>query len=123
MALYVHVPFCLSLCPYCDFVVYAGRAARGPTARVDAFVAALHVELDLRADALRDRFGTRAPGPLGSVYLGGGTPSLLAAADVAALLDHVERRFGIAAGRGDHPRGEPRARRARRPGRASARPA
>jgi oxygen-independent coproporphyrinogen-3 oxidase len=96
VALYIHVPFCVSICPYCDFVVYAGRAARGPAARVDAFVAALHSELDLRADGLDARFGRQRP-PLGSVYLGGGTPSLLPALDVAALLDHVERRFGIAA--------------------------
>ena len=52
VALYVHIPFCVSLCPYCDFVVYAGAAARGPKARVDAFVTALETELDLRADAL-----------------------------------------------------------------------
>ena len=96
VALYVHVPFCVSICPYCDFVVYAGRATRGPAARVDAFVAALHAELDLRADALDARFG-RERRPLDSVYLGGGTPSLLPARDVAALLDHVERRLGVAA--------------------------
>jgi oxygen-independent coproporphyrinogen-3 oxidase len=103
VALYVHIPFCLSLCPYCDFVVYAGRAARGPSSRVEAFLAALHVELDLRADALD---ALRLPGdapplhrrPLASVYLGGGTPSLVGTGDIAALLDHVERRFGIAAG-------------------------
>jgi oxygen-independent coproporphyrinogen-3 oxidase len=103
VALYIHVPFCVSICPYCDFVVYAGHAARGPAARVDAFVAALHSELDLRADAQDARFGPlgefgRGRRPLGSVYLGGGTPSLLPARDIAALLDHVERRFGIAPG-------------------------
>jgi hypothetical protein len=55
VALYLHIPFCVSLCPYCDFVVYAGSAARGPKARVAAFVDALHVELDLRAEIWRKR--------------------------------------------------------------------
>ncbi|MEO7117523.1 MAG: radical SAM family heme chaperone HemW [Candidatus Limnocylindrales bacterium] len=96
-ALYVHIPFCLSICPYCDFVVYAGRAARGPENRIAGLVAALHVEMDLRADALDDRFGAARPG-LTSIYFGGGTPSLLPSADLAGLLDHVERRFGIASG-------------------------
>ena len=41
VALYLHIPFCVSLCPYCDFVVLAGAAARGPKARIDAFLAAL----------------------------------------------------------------------------------
>ena len=64
---------------------------------------AVLVELALRADELDAAFGSPgAPGratrlPLDSVYLGGGTPSLLAAADVAALLERIERRFGIAA--------------------------
>jgi oxygen-independent coproporphyrinogen-3 oxidase len=97
VALYVHVPFCVSLCPYCDFVVYAGAAARGPTARVDGFVRALLVELELRADALDERFGPRRPA-LGSVYLGGGTPSLLPAETIARLLERVGKRLGVAAG-------------------------
>jgi oxygen-independent coproporphyrinogen-3 oxidase len=97
VGLYLHIPFCVSLCPYCDFVVVTGRAARGPASRIPDLVAALHVELDLRADALEQALG-QAPRPLRSVFLGGGTPSLLAPAQVAALLAHVERRFGIASG-------------------------
>lgn len=95
VALYAHVPFCLSLCPYCDFVVYSGRDARGPASRFDGFVAALVVELELRADALEERFGEARPA-LTSVYLGGGTPSLLSPIVVGELLDRVDRRFGIA---------------------------
>jgi len=95
-ALYLHVPFCVSLCPYCDFVVYAGSAARGPRNRVAAFVAALHAEIDLRVDAI---VAAGVPiSPLQSVYLGGGTPSLLPADAVDAVLRHVSDRFGIAAG-------------------------
>ena len=69
VALYVHVPFCRSLCPYCDFVVYAGAIARGPRSRVAAFLAALGTELDLRAGALDAAFGPPA------VAAPGGSPS------------------------------------------------
>ncbi len=96
VALYIHIPFCVSLCPYCDFVVYAGAAARGPRSRVGAFLAALETELGLRADALDAAFGARRPA-LQTVYLGGGTPSLLPADTVARLLDVVRSRYGVAA--------------------------
>jgi putative oxygen-independent coproporphyrinogen III oxidase len=94
VALYIHVPFCVSLCPYCDFVVYAGAAARGPRSRVEAFVRALRAEIGLRADAL----GAQSPDrrPLDTVYLGGGTPSLLPGATIASLLELVDQRLGIA---------------------------
>lgn len=96
VALYIHIPFCVSLCPYCDFVVVAGAAARGPRARVDEFIGALRVELATRADALDRRFGPDRPA-LDSVYFGGGTPSLLPAETIAELLELVRTRFGIAA--------------------------
>ncbi len=95
VALYVHVPFCISLCPYCDFVVYAGAAARGPKARIAPFLDAVMTEIELRADALDERFGSSRP-PLETVYLGGGTPSLLPADDIERLLARVGERFGIA---------------------------
>jgi len=99
--LYIHIPFCVSLCPYCDFVVYAGAAARGPRSRIAAFMDALMVELDLRADALDTAFGepgTAARPPLETVYLGGGTPSLLPADEIDRLLVRARQRFGIDAG-------------------------
>jgi len=97
VALYLHIPFCVSLCPYCDFVVYPGAAARGPAARVDVFLAALHAELDLRADALVAAFPT-GWAPLETVYLGGGTPSMIPAQAIAAVLEHVRVRYGISDG-------------------------
>jgi oxygen-independent coproporphyrinogen-3 oxidase len=97
VALYLHIPFCVSLCPYCDFVVYAGSAARGPKSRVDAFLDALEMELRLRADALDAAFGATRPA-LETVYLGGGTPSLLPAEAVARLLALVRARYGLSAG-------------------------
>lgn len=111
VALYVHIPFCVSLCPYCDFVVYAGADARGPRNRVATFVEALLAELRLRADRLDERWGAPAtqaepPGRRGSssrpsletVYLGGGTPSLLPPDVVAEILGSVRERYGIAPG-------------------------
>ena len=89
VALYVHVPFCVSICPYCDFVVYAGRASRGPSSRVAPFVDALVAEIDLR---------TRPGSGLTSVYVGGGTPSLLSAGQVERILAAVDEAFGIAPG-------------------------
>ncbi|HEY7524969.1 MAG TPA: coproporphyrinogen-III oxidase family protein [Candidatus Limnocylindrales bacterium] len=97
VALYVHIPFCVGLCPYCDFVVVAGAAARGPRNRIASFLAALHAELGLRADALDRRWGPPGERPvLGSVYLGGGTPSLIPPSGVRELLDLVRDRFGLA---------------------------
>ena len=116
VALYIHVPFCVSLCPYCDFVVVAGAAARGPQSRVAAFVDALLAEIDLRADAAAERFGPDLA-PLDSVYLGGGTPSLVPADGIAEILMRVRRGFGLArdaevtleANPGPDERGDPRA--------------
>ncbi len=88
VALYVHFPFCVSVCPYCDFVVYGGKDARGANNRVDALVDALEVEIGLRA----------VPGSnLGSVYFGGGTPSLMSAAHVERLLAAAQAAFGLQA--------------------------
>ena len=109
--LYVHMPFCVSVCPYCDFVVVGGAAARGPTALVDQLVDALHVELSLRAD--------RQPGdgPLTSVYIGGGTPSLLPAVVGRASARRHRPPARHRGGRGGHARGQPGTRRPRRPAR------
>jgi putative oxygen-independent coproporphyrinogen III oxidase len=97
--LYVHVPFCISICPYCDFVVHAGKAARGAESRVEPFVAALELELGLRADALDAMWGAPGARPaLATLYLGGGTPSLLSPASVARLVALVRERFGLADG-------------------------
>ena len=91
VGLYVHFPFCVSICPYCDFVVYGGRAARGRASQVERLVAALSAEVRLRA---ADASGP----PLATVYLGGGTPSLMTAQHVERLLAEIDAGFGIADG-------------------------
>jgi putative oxygen-independent coproporphyrinogen III oxidase len=98
-ALYVHVPFCLSVCPYCDFVVNGGRAAT-EGGLLGAFAEALLAELRLRAEGLTMRAAGLVPqsGGLETIYLGGGTPSLLGPRRIATLLDAVDRELGIAPG-------------------------
>ena len=98
--LYLHVPFCRSLCPYCDFVVVAGAAAFGPRSRIGGYLDAVEREIDLRAaaaDAMFGSVGGERP-PLETLYLGGGTPSLLPADRLAALIARVRDRFGLADG-------------------------
>jgi oxygen-independent coproporphyrinogen-3 oxidase len=74
--------------------VYAGAAARGPAARGAAFTGAVLTELALRAEALDAAFGARPA--LETVYLGGGTPTLLPAESIASILALIRARFGIA---------------------------
>ncbi len=79
--LYVHVPFCARACPYCDFDFEVGRAPA-----VGDFLAGLAREADARDDA--------APGRrFDTVYLGGGTPSLLGEVGLVALLGWIAGRF------------------------------
>jgi oxygen-independent coproporphyrinogen-3 oxidase len=87
-ALYVHIPWCRHVCPYCDFNVHA--AAEPPEA---PYVEALAAELAARAARVPWRGRT-----LRSVYLGGGTPSLLSTEAVARVLEAAARTFGLAAG-------------------------
>ena len=97
-SLYIHVPFCLSVCPYCDFVVNGGRAATEGGGLLDAFQDALLTELRLRADSHGPRAAGREPHAqrLDTVYLGGGTPPLLGPRRIAALLDAIDCELGIA---------------------------
>jgi len=76
---YVHIPFCASRCDYCDFATWTDRDHL-----VDAYVAACVADLERR-----DRRGELVPAT--SVFFGGGTPSLLPAADVVRILDAVPR--------------------------------
>ena len=98
VGLYVHIPFCVSLCPYCDFVVVAGcRGAR--TAQPDRRRSRrpLHVELELRADALDAPFGRRPGAPRSTSCTSvAGRRRCCTPTRSAGSLEHVGRRFGLA---------------------------
>jgi oxygen-independent coproporphyrinogen-3 oxidase len=81
---YVHWPFCLSKCPYCDFNSHVAAAIDH-----DRWRAALLAELDHFAAEARGR-------TLGSVFFGGGTPSLMEPATVGAILDRVAQYWPAA---------------------------
>ena len=91
----MHIPFCRVKCPYCSFVVYTRRAH----VRED-YLDALITELGLRIASLteEDARVTRSPDgrfPLSTIYLGGGTPSLLSTETLGRLLDAVRSRFAL----------------------------
>ena len=82
--LYVHIPFCATKCPYCDFNTYAGIESQ-----MEPYLAALRKEIEL--------WGAVLGGPrLETVFFGGGTPSYLPPGSLGMLLDAVRGSFGLA---------------------------
>jgi oxygen-independent coproporphyrinogen-3 oxidase len=82
---YIHWPFCLSKCPYCDFNSHVRHAAIDETRYVRAFAA------EIAATA------ARAPGrTVSTIFFGGGTPSLMQPATVGAILDAIGQHWSVA---------------------------
>ncbi len=93
LSIYLHVPFCTTRCGYCDFNTYtAGElgSAASPESWLDAALA----EIDLAARVL-GAAGIRRP--VQTVFVGGGTPSLLGGQKLTGLLGAVRESFGLAA--------------------------
>ena len=84
---YLHVPFCITRCGYCDFNTYTPAELGG--VNPDAWLQALGTELELAAARVD------AP-PVDTVFVGGGTPSLLGGQRLATLLDMVREHFTLA---------------------------
>jgi len=78
IAIYLHIPYCRTICPYCDFV-----KTRSRTGVPEPFVDALCREID----------AYDGPGASGSVFLGGGTPSMLSSAQLGRVLAALRGRF------------------------------
>ena len=84
VAVYVHVPWCLQRCPYCDFATDAVKPSEIPH---EAYADAIAHELSLRAPWLDHA-------PLSTVFFGGGTPSLWSTPALARTLRAIEQAFG-----------------------------
>ena len=85
LAAYVHIPWCVRKCPYCDFNSHAAGPELPETDYVDAVLA------DLEQDLVQVHGR-----PLTSIFFGGGTPSLFSAAALGRLLEGIERRVPFA---------------------------
>src|ERR1700739_1845465 len=85
-AVYVHWPFCLSKCPYCDF----NSHVRQSPIDEERYVAAFRTEIAHRA--------ALAPGRrVASIFFGGGTPSLMKPSTVGSILEAIAARWNVAA--------------------------
>ena len=84
LGVYLHIPFCVQKCAYCHFAIDPGRPA---DSRRDRYLTALNTEI--RAST--------AGGFADTLYFGGGTPSLVAPAQIGALIATLESRYTLAA--------------------------
>ncbi|MFM2482494.1 radical SAM family heme chaperone HemW [Celerinatantimonas sp. YJH-8] len=82
LSLYVHIPWCVQKCPYCDFNSH-GQKGELPES---AYIAALLADLDSELQWVQQR-------PLHSIFIGGGTPSLLSGAAIHRLLEGIQKRI------------------------------
>lgn len=84
LELYIHIPFCVKKCSYCDFL-----SAPATEQTREAYMAALFAEIEGRAKDYKDRIVT-------SVFIGGGTPSLLSGDRINQLMEHIREGFTLA---------------------------
>lgn len=91
---YLHIPFCTARCGYCDYNTYTATELRGVTRQ--SFVDDLLGEIAFSRRVLVD--GGHPIRPAATVFIGGGTPTLLPTADIARILEAVRETFGIVPG-------------------------
>ena len=94
LGVYLHVPFCTVRCGYCDFNTYTAAELGGGASQV-AYARTARREIDLAARVLE---AVGRDSPVHTVFFGGGTPTVLPVADLAAMLDGVRQTWGLAPG-------------------------
>lgn len=86
LSLYVHIPWCVQKCPYCDFNSHALKAEIPEQQYIDALIEDLDIDINRYQLKYADR-------PLHSIFIGGGTPSLISPSQIGRLLREIEQRF------------------------------
>lgn len=89
LSLYIHIPWCIQKCPYCDFNSHALKAEIPEAQYISALIDDLDTDL-ARYDMQSE------PRKLHSIFIGGGTPSLITAPEIKRLLSEVEKRLPFA---------------------------
>ncbi|THV41151.1 coproporphyrinogen III oxidase [Glycomyces buryatensis] len=100
--LYVHIPFCVSRCGYCDFNTYTASELGAGVSR-ETYASIVRAEIRAAAARFTQRSGVNdehrdSPPRVDTVFFGGGTPTLLPAGDLAAILAEIDAAFGLARG-------------------------
>ena len=88
LSLYVHLPWCIQKCPYCDFNSHEMRAGADASSTQDAYIAALLTDLDISLPLIWGR-------SIQTVFLGGGTPSLFSAEAIDRLVGGIRARVRL----------------------------
>ena len=97
--LYLHIPYCSAICPYCDFAVRRGDGHKADTfadVLVDEIAGVASGRLRPEAQQLADAVAELAGSTFDSVYFGGGTPSLLSETSLEKILDALREHFRLA---------------------------
>lgn len=83
MGLYIHIPFCKTICVYCNFLTFANKSTY-----IETYVEALKKEIQLKSEKFRDY-------QVNTIYFGGGTPSLIDKKFIKQIIDSLKIHFNI----------------------------
>ena len=96
LSFYIHIPYCIRRCGYCDFNTYTPSELKNGEASVakvsQGYVDAAIIEINQAFAFFNDKKQLR---PIETIFFGGGTPTLLPAADLARILDELREKFGF----------------------------
>ena len=99
LSFYIHIPYCIRRCGYCDFNTYTPSELKDGEASVakvsQGYVDAAIIEINQAFAFFNDKNQVR---PIETIFFGGGTPTLLPAADLARILDELREKFGFSEG-------------------------